>query len=744
MKLVPLFNNSVVDNDNSSKLLALENVNNLDFNKLKNYRKVNLNCNFSNSFLDRLKNLDKSCIIIFNDYKLLLSNNSYLLKTSNFYDGYKMIFSIRKSNFTTCIMNTRSKFDILKCLFDESKFFLDHKFIQNHFTNIVNILNILYHCDIEDKCSPLDKLTLKKDISLIELYIENKISITLDINNIRKIIKILSYLENESKINHFFNKIVEKLNTFEFEDSLLNEILNIIPHKITFNNFIHLSHLLKVIDINDKSKTLLDNLELPDSNEKSNELYSSVITRTNWLEELECGNLMGLLLNINPKEINKNAYNLDYIPINEITHTLIGLDQILEAYKMNETDDEFASVMSGYGVGEGNCILPLYINKYHWDFVKLYFDYNLGIIFNRNPLQYTSNHKNVYKNVLIKMINLTFSDDNYKSDKWINLLFSVLRTNYELFKDDNNFVSKFIKDTKFRVTSNLNNILIDYLFSDNKDDCINIIFEELIRRTFKSLYKNIDVLDSIYNFSINSALNYERNFNNINEIDLINLEQFNKWISELELNNIFSEKITLIYAIIKMKDIVHNNNFFNKFDKNCGILDEDNLNKIKEYILSKKIVPENCELLGLLNPKFSSHLNLTKDKIFSVNTFVNLKLVENENQLHSVFIQGILQRVDKCRKKALSNNKVQNPFFKNDIVKSVGLLIAQRFIKKSFNLESSHFNYFSVINSIEDELLELFIEIMIKKTISIKKHILNALCNITDISRRDLVVNMLK
>ena len=144
-------------------------------------------------------------------------------------------------------------------------------------------------------------------------------------------------------------------------------------------------------------------------------------------------------------------------------------------------------------------------------------------------------------------------------------------------------------------------------------------------------------------------------------------------------------------------------------------------------------------MLGLLNPKFSSHLNLTKDKIFSVNTFVNLKLVENDNQLHSIFIQGILQRVDKCRKKALCNNKVQNPFLKNNIIKSVGLLIAQRYIKKIYNLESSNFNYFKIINSIDIDLLKLFIEIMIKKTISIKKYILNALCNITEDSRRNLV-----
>ena len=159
---------------------------------------------------------------------------------------------------------------------------------------------------------------------------------------------------------------------------------------------------------------------------------------------------MGLLLNISPKEINKNGYNLDYVPIGEITHTIIGLDQILEAYKISKTNNSYENVLSGYGIGHGNCILPLYINSKHWDFVKLYLDFNMGIIFNRNPLLFHICHKNVYKNVLINMINNTFSNDNYRSDKWINLLFSVLRTNYELFVGSSNSLTKFKDDKKYR------------------------------------------------------------------------------------------------------------------------------------------------------------------------------------------------------------------------------------------------------------------------------------------------------
>ena len=734
MKIAPLFDKDM--NSNSSKLLAIETITNFNLEKINNYKIVSLNCNFSANYLNRLLKLNKFCTIIFNDLKLLLSNKSYNLKTSNFCDGYKIIFSVRKSKFTKFIINYETKIPILRTIFEDSKFFLDYEFSKCQFTNIVNVLNILYEYHKLDH-------SLRNDILSIELYIESIIKKYFKKES-KKIIKILSYLENENKLTDFFNILIEELKDIEFEDSLLVEVTNMIPKKQSKSNFYDFNYLLKFIELNDKSKNLLGKLKLDKVNDNSTELYSSVITRTHWVEELEYGNIMGLLLSINPKEINKNAYNLDYIPINEITHTIIGFDQILEAYKMNITGDLYGSVMSGYGVGEGNCILPLYINNEHWKFVKLYLDYNLGIIFNRNPLLFNSSHRNAYKNVLIKMINLTFSNDDYKSDKWVNLLFSVLRTNYELFKNDNNFVKKFINDKKFRVTCNLNNILIDYLFSDKNSNCINIIFEELIRRTFKSLYKNIDVLDNIYRFNLNCALSYEEDYDTYFINDLINEDEFGKWVSELELNYIFSEKITLIYAIIKMKEIIHTKDFFDKFDKNCGILDEDSLNYVKEFVLNKKIIPENSELVGLLNPKFSGHVNVTKDKIFSINTFIELNLVENDTQLHNIFIQGLLQRVDKCRKKALSSNKVQNPFKENDIIKSVGLLIAQRFIKNYFDLNGNNYNYFKTLNLIDISLLKPFVEMMIKKTISVRKYILNAMTNIIDVERRDIVRDILQ
>lgn len=728
MKIVPLFNDEI----NTSKLLYIESVDYLNIEKIKEFKTFRISCNFSFNYLEKLLVANKCCIIIFNDYKLFMSKDRYYLKNSKLSDGYKIIFRLRNSNYIKYVTNLNSKLEILNSLFEDYKFYLDSNFINSCFIDLINLVNILYKITLGNIYSSFDKLFLERSKFIIEEYLKSLI-INLNILNFDSVLRAIVYIESKDIKSNLFKIILDKLKGLKFEDSLSLELLEMIS--IDEVNDLYFNNLLKIIEIDKKSKNLLVDIRLDNVCKQSIDLYYSVLTRTNWLEELKYGNIMGLLLNINPKEINKNGYNLDYIPIGEITHTIIGLDQILEAYKISKTNNSYENVLSGYGIGHGNCILPLFINSKHWDFVKLYLDFNMGIIFNRNPLLFHICHKNVYKNVLINMINNTFSNENYRSDKWINLLFSVLRTNYELFVGDNS-ITKFKDDKKYRTTCNLNNILLDYLFSED-NNVINIIFEELIRRTFRSLYKNINILDSIFIFTINSALNYENNYNNCHDDDLINVDEFNNWISNLELNYIFSEKITLMYAIIKMKEMIMKNDFINKFDNNYGILDDDNLNFIKNFIINKKIVPENGDLFGLLNTKFNNHVNYTKDKIFSIKTFINLGLVENNKQLYDIFIQGILQRVDKCRKKALENNKVENPFIENNIVKNAGLLISHRFIKKFFGLDKN-INYLYTINIIDMGLLSLFVNKMIKKTISVKKYILYQLDNINE-DKREIV-----
>lgn len=725
---------SVNSGSNSQIILnEIKHITSDNLNLIKNYDEIILNFSYLDCYkqtedlLKKVEDLDVICIINLKDkYKFCISPTN--IKVCSVQNVQSYILDTSTNISKKISYNEEVLYNNLEAIYNNYLFFIKNKLDHIIFNKILSFVDMCLNIN-DNKyfilaINLLDHLHMKiqkTELSKDDMY---------EIFNHIKHLSDKFYYNKTCKI--VLCEIINKLNNIEFADSLVSELLHISTINITMKKYrFYIKHLYDLLKIDKDIKKILDSQKIEDySNQiKSRELYKSVLTRTDWVDELESGNIMGILLNVDPKDINKSAYNLDYIPIHGITHTIIGFDQMLEAYanlKDKDNNIGYYNVLSGFGVGEGNCILPIYINKEHWKFVKLYMYNNLGIIFNRNALDYSYNHKTIYKNVLINMINLTFSDGDYRSDKWINLLFSVLRTNYELFKNDKTIkqeLNKFMEDVNFRTTCNLNTVMIEYLISNNTSpNLISYIFEELIRRTFKSLYNDISILDRVYDFDLNSALNYESDYDQFLNFS-INNDRFTEWLNDLEGNKIFSEKITLIYGIIMMKKMISVNCFFDVFDENCGILPDDILDHLKEIINKEKIVALNSKLIGLVNPKFCEHSNFTKSKVFSINTFLDLGLVTSRSCLQNVFIQGLIQRVNKSRTKAIKNNRYQDPYKDNNIINFTGLLISHRYIKNCFILNENS-NYISALNHLDINQIENFIKVMISKTITIKKYIL--------------------
>ena len=160
---------------------------------------------------------------------------------------------------------------------------------------------------------------------------------------------------------------------------------------------------------------------------------------------------------------------------------------------------------------------------------------------------------------------------------------------------------------------------------------------------------------------------------------------FEKYVEELEENNIFSSLITTIHGIISMRTIIKNkfNEIFSHLDNYGGVLQDDLLHELKNNISDKLIKPTNYFLSSSMNPKFSSHINFTKNKKFRMETLKENNILENNLQLKSVIIQSIIQRVNKCRKKAIFNGKYLDPFSNHlDIIKNTGVLISSRYIRE--------------------------------------------------------------
>ena len=748
-------NNILYEGDNINMIEP----NNINFNdivtnlSLEDYLGINLNvykCNINMPINDLYnictKNKKYKFIIIFNDY---LCDCSYgNIKISN-YDYEKLRFhDIELGN---NLFRTNKKFSSMLLSSNELVNTLINKLNRFDFRN-----NKKYNIMILDK---IYERSLYDNIYNASNYYKLYNLI------INKIYNIINYFDIDIlNDNDGISLMGELLHISKLKDNIItntNNSNNLFNYYKKDKMFILLKKMIKLID--DDHIIRNNNPDIDKYKEDkytiSKNLYYSVITRTNWVDELEYGNITGLLVKIDPKEINKNAYNMDYIPIMDITHTIISLEQILEAYKIFHEehgtlfDDKtsVSSIISGFGIGNGNCMIPLYINSDHWKLVRIYMEYNNGIIFNRNPLISKKRHTDIYYNILMNMINLTFSNENYNSDKWIQLLFSMLRTVYEISKYDYKIITKFKNNHNFRIECNINKILILMLFNAD-DDCIKFVIEEQIRRKMKSIYRNIVVLDNIYKFNkktINNSLLYEFNHStglSAHEYDLINQDEFNNLICFLEDNTIFSKLITIIHSIISMRSIIKSRykDIFKEMDNLAGVLSIDTRTHMKEEILNNLIKPINYELKSILNSKFASHYNITKKKKFTIKTLYENNIINNDTQLKTLLIQCIIQRVDKCRKKAIKNEKYYNPFENSDfIIKNTGLLISSRNIKDYYKLNNNLNNYINTINNMQHDSDELVLFLLhIRRSLSMKKKLLSSIISIKNEKTRNIITNI--
>ena len=684
---------------------------------------------------------DYNFIIIFRDYQVKYINKDINISNNLFYE--KKI-----------IINTNSNFYASSYIKSNDK---------NNSEDLVTLLiNKLKSINLNSlNLEKIELLQLIADRTVFDnIYSAKNFNILFNLLKI-KINNVIDNIDFDSFNSSNKMSLINELNLIsKFKDTIIDE--SVINKSDDINIFQILKQIIKMIYDDKKIKDIEYNLDKynDDKYTASRNLYYSVITRTNWIDELEYGNIVGLLVKIDPKDINKNAYNLDFVPITDITHTVISLEQLIEAYKIyyseNKTlfDDKLGlNIISGFGVGNGNCIIPLYITKDHWELVNIYSDYNNGLIFNRNPMIYKSKHMDVYYNVTMNMINLTFCNDNYNSDKWIQLLFSMIRTTYEISHLDNLEIQKFINSKNYRIDCNINKILMLMLF-EKDDNYIKIVIEEQIRRKMKSIYKNIEVLDDIYNFynlSILQNLLYEFNCKTELDYDIINDNRFNELKLSLEDNIIFSKLLTTIHGIISIRNIIKNDyiDLFSEMDENAGVLQKETVQNLKEKIINNLIRPTNYNLHMSVNPSFSSHTNITKKKKFTIDTLFDNQIIKETHELKSLLIQSIIQRVDKCRKKALLNDKYYDPFkCSKFIIRNTGLLINSRFIKKFYNVDNSVNSYINLINNISqdttrhDEIVLLLIHL--RKSISLKNKILESKMNIKDDRIKDVIESLYK
>ncbi len=281
-----------------------------------------------------------------------------------------------------------------------------------------------------------------------------------DFNNIRKkFLHTLNYyrsflshdeknrlLELISSANMLFNItqnnfMCDELSNTNNADNLFSKSIKTIPNFISLKQSkTFMSNKIK-ISRNNKQINSIDELIKSDPLfNKSLDQYMSQISLSNWYEEYENNSCLGLLVNVQTDFSDRMGWTTDTINV-KITNTLIARDQIYDGHdyfwsqnNCLDTGKMQTNLISGSGIGSGNSLIPLYINKFHWEVAKKYVEEQISISITQNPYLFKPIMLGIYFHILIKIISETIisgcPNPLIKSLIWVLLTIKKLNINF--------------------------------------------------------------------------------------------------------------------------------------------------------------------------------------------------------------------------------------------------------------------------------------------------------------------------
>lgn len=378
---------------------------------------------------------------------------------------------------------------------------------------------------------------------------------------------------NELEENNILVKYCKKAETTMHNKKYQTKLNETIVHNI---KLIEKVDKIKEILETPSIKNFIDTAETSESFNKSSELFNSIITLSNWHEEIKSCGAMGILIKVSTSSLSKIGITHS-ISIDNITNTFYPVtDYINGAIIYFETNSvtfgnlNEKNLISGNAVGDGNSVLPLYINKYHWRIARIYLKPLLGIILSHHPLGYKNNHQNFVFSVLIEMTKLTFEKDrSHLNERWIQCYMGYMRTCAEISFENKynygikNYLKKYLSNAVIRVTKesyaydNMLGQIICTGYIPNNHDLVSLtiyILEESIRKVAHTLDPNNLLKDVEYKiiYHLKVLLGFNKIITIMKEI-YNKLGSYNKFIQMMERNNsVIDEEITTdLYNMIE-------------------------------------------------------------------------------------------------------------------------------------------------------------------------------------------------
>jgi hypothetical protein len=396
------------------------------------------------------------------------------------------------------------------------------------------------------------------------------------------------------------------------------------------------TYLKNIVKIKERSQSFTnDPVEIVE--DLSLDLYVSTITLDNWYDVVIENNCFGILVNVNcsklvklgicPTDIVINNYTNTFITKNEV---IMGQKHYLEKFHTFDNGKYDHSLLMGSGIGNGNGILPIYINDIHWNIAKTYIEECVSITIAQNSFSFTQNMLYVYTQTLIKVIDNIFTAQfSYKDfHTFINLYVTIMEIN-DIYNISLNKHKMFI-DNDYNneiVTCYINDVLLNYLMYDTFNEksvfFVNL-YEEIVRRNIFTMKDKINKLFNKYNenftkiSAIINKLTDLKNMNNIYKLS-ISKEYIKEYIKEFKNNNgVISETSYSQFKILLSK---------RNYDY-CT-----NVQELNSIFTNTKTILNNLLLQSYITKNNKKRLQSFKTHYKNIITSTNDDIVENNKQI---------------------------------------------------------------------------------------------------------------
>jgi hypothetical protein len=485
---------------------------------------------------------------------------------------------------------------------------------------ICDILAKLYEIELEiTKTShwseqPIEKTKIQIYYDYIEKLFIDKLKI--EGNNICSV-NFIKYC-----INYVRMIVLEKVNDVNFNIPIpkINEklIMDYAIETIKFYNIVYPKMLCHHINKqNSKFNFSLSkikqidftnfNIKDFDNDESTNYLYSNT-TMTNWKQEYQNLNPFGILVMYNPSNYSyKGIYDFDILStypnlmLSSISNNFISL---FDYYQLVSADIDM-STKNYFNIneyefidnlhGNSNIILPIYINKEHWDLVKKYWSFHMSFINKAFEFDYNKKMDNIYFFALLKVVNKIMVHKNNQNT--IRLFFYILRTCIQICIDNkysynnkpeyNKHFTALIECTDYNYfKKNFSNYLIrlmqviltNGINQTELTDNLNLLLNTFLKQLINIDYSN-EIIEEI------KQMDQEKK-NTEYEIILSKFDIYILSFYELKRDVIFlSNLIKYIYEIKKFNQLIK---YLDKYN-GCLPIGEDDLNY---ELIEKKINDE--------------------------------------------------------------------------------------------------------------------------------------------------------